>query len=116
MIDKKNGHGAPECTTTHRLAFEIATWWRTNEYLLFRVGTCEGAWRSTSTTYDILSIDNEHSGNGHFTDVMEWFEHCCRRDGKQLRFLEVLNDRLRRHLIEKRGFTAVGDHCVKQFK
>lgn len=101
--------------TIHGLAFEVAPWPRSTEYMLFRIGTCDGAWRSTQITYDILSVINSQPGNGHFEDVLEWFEFSCRRDGKLLRILEVMNDRLRKHLIDKRGFAAVGDHCVKKF-
>lgn len=83
--------------------------------MVYRVGTCNGTWRATPTTYDILNIVNTEPGNGHFEDVLQWFSRSCRRDNKDLRFLEVANVKFYRHLIEKRGFVAQGDHCIKKF-
>lgn len=101
--------------TAHKLAFEVVPWERSDEYLLFRVGTCHGTWRSTALHYDILTIINEEPGNGHLQDVLQWFSHSCRRDGKDLRILEVMNKEFMRHLVEKRGFIAAGEHCIKKF-
>lgn len=113
MGNKKNRN--PALRTTHGLAFEAADWPRTTEFMLFRVGTCHGTWRATFISYEILNVINDQPGNGHFEDVIEWFEYSCRRDGKLLRILEVMNDRLRTHLVNKRGFTSVGPDCVKKF-
>jgi len=93
----------------------VAVWEKSDEYLLFRIGTCNGAWRSTTSFYDILSIVNDRPGNGHFEDVLQWFSHSCRRDGKDLRILEVMNKDFLHHFLEKRGFVAEGEHCIKKF-
>jgi hypothetical protein len=102
--------------TKHNLDFEVAPWRPTTQFILFRVGTCAGLWTSTDKTYDILAVQNESKGNGHFDDVLEWFEFSCKRDNKNLRFLETWNQRLRKHLIEKRGFFEDGpDNLIKSF-
>lgn len=110
--------------TTHKLDFEVAPWEpipgfmnNTENFYRFRVGTCHGLWRSTWISYDILAIDNEEKGNGHFEDVLEWFEQSCRRDKKCLRILEVMNKRFKTHLIEKRGFVDIKlDNVQKLFQ
>lgn len=57
----------------------------------FRVGTCEGLWRSTSSHYEILAVVNEKRGNGHFKAMLGWFEQSCKRDNKKLLLREVWN-------------------------
>jgi hypothetical protein len=89
--------------STHKLDFEVAPWIM-GDFIQFRIGTCYGLWRPTGTSYDILAIDNHKKGNGHFEDVLEWFEQSCKRDGKDLRILEVWNGKFLKHLITKRGF------------
>jgi hypothetical protein len=90
--------------STHDLSFEVAKWELSNEFKRFRIGTCHGLWRAYHYSYDILAIDNDQPGNGHFEDVLEWFENSCKRDIKALRMLEVGNKRFAKHLIEKRDF------------
>lgn len=102
-------------TTAHKLDFESSPWHRSDDFFMFRIGTCHGLWRATHVTYDILAVYNDQRGNGHFEDVMQWFSHSCRRDEKYLRIMEIMNEDFLRHLIEKRGFTAEGDHCIKKF-
>jgi len=102
-------------SSTHDLDFLCCPWERDPTWMRFKIGTCHGLWRSTDGAYEILVVDNEVPGNGHFEDVMEWFENSCRRDGKKLRLLEFFNDRFRRHLIEKRGFRPEGENAVKVF-
>src|SRR5678816_1085685 len=112
---------ATEFKSTHDLPFEIAPWEPligfpfAKDFMRFRVGTCSGLWQSTKDSYDILAIDNESKGNGHFEDVLEWFEQSCRRDKKAFRILEVWNEKLATHLINKRGFTYQGnDNYIKR--
>ena len=57
----------------------------------FRVGTCEGLWRSTPSHYEILAVVNKKRGNGHFKALLGWFEQSCRRDNKKLLMREVWN-------------------------
>lgn len=101
--------------STHNLDFEIAPWY-TAEFQLFRIGTCEGLWGSDAECYLILAILNNEPGNGHFEDVLEWFENSCCRDKKRLRILEIDNSGLMVHLIEKRGFKKIkGNNVEKTF-
>src|SRR6188768_4484540 len=92
--------------TSHNLDFLVADW--TNpEWKRFKVGTCFGLWNSTPTAYQILAIVNDKPGNGHFDDVLQWFEASCAREGKDFVFIEVWNKRFLKHLIRKRGFKKV---------
>lgn len=108
--------------TKHHLDFEAAPWTPVfpfpdvDNYWCFRIGTIEGLWASTETSYDILAITNKVPGNGHFEDVLQWFEHSCRRDRKKLRFLEIMNKGFKMHLIQKRGFRSQGPNAVKKFR
>jgi len=107
--------------TTHKLDFEACPWESMlgvdKNFTKFRIGTCEGLWQSTPTSYDILAVTNNQKGNGHFTDVIEWFENSCRRDKKSLRVLECWNKALKMHLIRKRGFSPEGkDNVIKHYK
>lgn len=93
-------------TTTHKLDFFSRKWWLDQSYVEFKIGTCSGIYDCHDKTYRILAITNDVVNNGHFEDVLEWFEYACRRDGYNLMFQEVANNRLGRHLIDKRGFTT----------
>lgn len=105
-------------TTIHGLDFEVAEYDLNvdpnTDWKRFRVGTCEGLWCSTETSYDILAITNSVPGNGHLTDTLQWFEESCRRDKKSLRVLECWNQGLKKHLIEKRGFFDIGNDNVQK--
>ena len=102
--------------STHKLDFECAPWQRGENFLRFRVGTCEGLWLSTDESYGIVAVINSEPNNGHFTDVLEWFENSAKRDGKSLQILEVFNRKLKKHLIEKRGFKKIkGNNVEKTF-
>lgn len=110
-------------TTKHKLDFLVADWEPlpgfpiAGEFKRFRVGTCDGLWASTDFSYDILAVTNEQKGNGHFEDVLQWFYYSCIRDKKKFRILEVWNQDLKKHLIEKRGFKASGlDNVEKSYK
>jgi hypothetical protein len=100
-------------TSTHGLDFEIADQLFAGKYVRFRVGTCHGCYDTTDKFYRILAVENTEKGNGHFTDVLDWFENSCRRDGKNLMFLEILNPRFKKHL-EKIGFKIKGNNPVKK--
>lgn len=106
-------------STTHKLDFLSAHWdnpFNTDGWKVFKIGTCHGQWMDAGATYDILSVINDTPGNGHFEDVLEWFEHSCKRDKRSLRILEVWNKDFGKHLIEKRGFTKEkGSNLIKRF-
>lgn len=72
----------------------------------FRIGTCEGLWCCTEEAYLILAVRNSKPGNGHFTDVLDWFKNSCKRDKKDFKILELWNKNLKQHLINKKGFKA----------
>ncbi len=102
-------------TTTHALDFEAAPWeYDPIQFTRFRIGTCEGIWAVTDDSYDIVTVVNNQPGNAHLQDVFEWFEYACRRDGKSLRVLELLNDQFKAHLINKRGFTDIGNNNLEK--
>lgn len=115
MKQSKPRPSEPLFTTAHNLAFLSCAWERDPEWNRFKIGTCEGLWRATALTYDILSIVNDVPGNGHFDDVLQWFENSSKRDRKNLRIIEIMNKDFFRHLIEKRGFVADGADCIKTF-
>lgn len=112
--------GSAEFQSEHKLFFEIADWMplpglpAASEFKRFRVGSCDGLWRSTSDSYDILAITNNEKGNGHLRDVLQWFEQSCRRDKKVLRVLEVWNSNFKKHLIEKCSFKDIGSDNVER--
>lgn len=103
-------------TSKHKLDFYYAMWDIHPEFCKFRIGTCNGLYGSTESTYDIIAVVNDEPGNGHFVDVLEWFERSCRRDERSLRFMEIMNEGLRKHLMTKRGFIADGTNLIKHFK
>lgn len=108
-----------EFKSTHNLPFLSRRWenpFNTEGWQEFKIGTCCGQWTSTDTTYDILTVINDEPGNGHFKDVLEWFENSCKRDGKAFIILEVWNKGLAKHLVTKHGFTYHSDeNLIKSF-
>jgi hypothetical protein len=109
-----------EFQTSHNLPFEVAPYRHPlindgRDWMAFRVGTCEGLWASVGDAYEILAVKNSNPGNGHFNDVLQWFENSCKRDKKALRIMEVMNESFLKHLVEKRGFEALGDDAIKKF-
>lgn len=103
-----------EFESTNKLDFECAPCAYDKEWTLFRVGTCEGMWRATENSYDILAITNNVKGNGHFNDVLEWFENSCKRDCKSLRVLEIWNKSLYSHLTREKGFKYIDHENVEK--
>lgn len=102
--------------STHKLEFFAAAW-ADPEFTCFKIGTCQGLYVSTSETYDIIAVVNNEPGNGHFQDVIDWFENSCLRDKKSLRFMEMMNDEFRKHLVLKRGYKPEGENnLIKTFK
>jgi len=83
-------------------------------FKLFRVGTCEGQWRVTPKAVEILSVINRYPGNGHFDDVLEWFEYASREARLPLRILRFTNPRFMEHLVTKRGFKKINDVDVEK--
>lgn len=106
--------------SAHNLVFEAAPYHiqlvDDVEWMKFRIGTCEGLYCSTVTSYDILAISNNNPGNGHLVDVIEWFQKSCYRDKRNFRILETWNQRFKSHLILKYGFIEYEtDNLIKHF-
>lgn len=113
MENKKfiSSHKLDFLVADYKVAFETPYKWFT-----FKVGTCHGLFCVTKNSYEILAILNEELNNGHFDDVLEWFENSCKRDGYSLVFLETWNYQLRQHLINKRGFEVLKEEdVIKRF-
>lgn len=108
--------------TTHKLDFESAPYNAPFDdgidWNAFRIGTCHGLWASSPEAYLILAIKNTELNNGHFNDVLEWFEHSCKRDKKDLIIMDFfMNRKFQNHLVEKRGFHILNkEHVIKKFK
>ncbi len=107
--------------SSHNLDFEIAPWNSPIDISIdnlsrFRIGTCEGLWGVEGKSYVIIAVTNNIPGNGHFNDVLEWFENSCKRDGYTLKIVELMNKRLMKHLINKRGFKRIDkENVIKKF-
>lgn len=101
--------------TTHNLDFLARTWNINPEFTEFKVGTCHGIFRYIRDTIEILAIYNDEPNNGHFNDVMEWFENSAKRDNKHFQFSEILNPKFAKHLQDKRGFMIMdkGSKAIK---
>jgi N-acetylglutamate synthase-like GNAT family acetyltransferase len=87
----------------------------TIKFMKFRVGTCEGLYRLTPESCEILAVENHQPNNGHFTDVLEWFEWSCKEMKIPLRIIAFTNDKFRQHLLNKRGFHEFGEDVEKCF-
>lgn len=115
--------------TIHKLDFEACPWEPAFKDLLpqliadvmrikepivaFRVGTCEGIYTVRDNAFQIIAVQNSKPGNGHFEDVIQWFENSCKRDKKNLMFMEIMNPKFGKHLCDKRGFKRKGSHAIK---
>src|SRR5687768_2146489 len=93
--------------TTHNLDFKATPWHRNPKIMLFKIGTCHGQYYNTELTWNVISITNDHPGNGHLDDFFQWFEYACKRDDRIFVIEEFLNERFRQHCIDKRGFIAI---------
>lgn len=103
----------PPFRSTHNLPFEVGGPFRWDlTYTNFRVGTVTGLWKTEGKAYIILAILNHQPGNGHLDDMFEWFENSARRDGYNLKIVEILEKRFMDHLINKRGFKELTSNSV----
>lgn len=102
--------------TKHNLDFEAREWPRDKRVMEFKVGTCHGQYAIVDKKLTIISIINDTPGNGHLEDVFEWFEFAAKAQGVDLMIAEFMNDRFKKHCIEKRGYRPFGnDNVIKQF-
>lgn len=103
--------------TTHKLDFGTAPFTsKIAEKAMkrFKIGTCVGLYGVTQEGYEIHSINNLEQGNGHFEDVLEWFEYVAKRDSGSLTFTNVNDDRFKEHLVKKRGFIETTRNDVEK--
>lgn len=109
-----------EFKSTNNLDFKSAEYKSRNPHnqdlKTFKIGTCLGVWGVTKDGYQIYKVTNTESGNGHFQDVIEWFEFSCKRDNGSLIFVNIPDGRLKKHLINKKGFKEDGqNNLIKEF-
>lgn len=83
-------------------------------FIPYKIGTCHGIFCMSKRAFKIVAVVNDNPGNGHFTDVLEWFEYAAKLNGKALEVVEIWNDPLRQHLINKRGFTLLKNGDVRK--
>ncbi len=89
----------------------ICTEWHYNNVLgtnnlVFRVGTVHGMFgKFDDNSLQLIAIGNDKKGNGDFSKAMDWFEKVAFDMGLKPEVVEIWNERLKKHLIEKRGYT-----------
>jgi len=81
-----------------------------------KVGTCHAFYGETEIEFDIFGVGNSKKNNGHFNDLVEWFEYLAAIRNKNLLFSHFENLDLKRHMINKRGYTEQGHCVIKLFK
>jgi hypothetical protein len=116
LKNKQMENSANEFKTTHNLDFKTSPYASKiaqKPMQRFQIGTCLGLFGVTHEGYEIHAVNNTELGNGHFEDVLEWFEYACKRDSGSLIFTNV-PDRFKKHLIEKRGFVETTRNDVEK--
>lgn len=83
----------------------------------YKIGTVDGLWCHKNDSYIILTFNNTDKNNGHFTDVMEWFQYSCKRDKINFKILEVMNPDFKNHLQSNWNFVPCGKNdLIKYYK
>lgn len=102
--------------TTHNLEFLAAPFEYDPSCIRFKVGTCHGLYSANKDSFEIIAVMNDEPGNGHLTDVLEWFEASAKRDKKALKVVELWNEGFYHHLVNKRGFKPIDPmNVIKRF-
>lgn len=83
------------------------TWQQKHPIYRYRCGTCDGIFEDGENHVGVIAIVNSQPQNGHFNDTMEWFDYMAQSTNRELKFFEIWNDRLYKHLIDKRGHIAI---------
>ena len=101
-------------TATKLRSFEIngvvCNEWYLNDVLgvnnlVFRVGTVHGMFgKFEEGTLQLIAIGNDEIGNGDFAKAMDWYEKTAFDMGLKPEVVEIWNQGLKKHLIEKRGY------------
>lgn len=76
----------------------------------FRYGTCHGLWRNADDAIEVVAVTNDKPGNGCFAKLMIELGRMAGAT-RVVRFREMLNDGLTKHLVAKWGFRCVGRNC-----
>lgn len=91
---------------------------------VFRYGYTHGlitidASQGDKASLDVVAIFNDNKGCGDFAEVMDCLEwYAANLPSRTIRFCEIMNERLLKHLIEKRGYKQVtppeyaADHAI----
>ena len=83
----------------------------------YKIGTVRGLYRfDDKNKYLIInSVINDNPGNGHFKDLIEWFEFSCRNCKYDLVFEEILNSRLK-DILTHYGFEILDNNkMIKKY-
>lgn len=80
----------------------------------FIIGTVDGMFDITEDRVRLIAIQNQELNNGDFSKAMDILESNTFSIGKAFEVVEIWNDRLRKHLIEKRGYTLSRDGVIKR--
>lgn len=88
----------------HNLQFEERPNPRYKGHREYKVGTIHGIYFNTHTSLNITAVFNDEPGNGHFEDLLQWFERSCKREKMNLVFMHCDNLKFKEHLLNKRGF------------
>jgi hypothetical protein len=83
----------------------------------FICGTVDGIFTVEKERVVMIGIGNMQPGNGHITDVFQWFERACRELKKNFWIVEIINEGFYRHLVEKHCFQIVTNkQVIKRFR
>lgn len=91
----------------YQLLLRQAPWPLHPTWTYYYYGTCTGALRFTPGTIQILVVENLQPGNGDFGKLLDFLHEEAQRRQSDVLILQLHNQRLRRHLLEKRGYQAV---------
>lgn len=87
--------------------------WRLNSVMrcrnfVFRLGACHGMFDEEEGAVRLIAIANDSPGNGDFERAMTKLETRARGMGKKFQVVEIWNERLKTHLVSKRGYQDKG--------
>lgn len=93
--------------------------WNNERFIMFKIGTVNGIWRSDKKAIIVLAVANDKPGNGHLEDFFDWFETACVQAELPLIIQEVgslenaafddfkISNRFANYLVQKRGFKQI---------
>lgn len=75
------------------------------QHFTFRHGTMDGLLGCDDRRLMIIAINNNEANNGQFGSVMDLLEAAAKRRQLTIEVAAVMNQRLYRHLVLKRGYS-----------